>query len=94
MHPFHAKASEDGQGVSIHAPLCQSSIRHVRTRRNDGRQHANHRARGSHAGRRRTPRVITVADYGRKLEFGASVEPLADPPDWAARVAVAAERSV
>jgi alkanesulfonate monooxygenase SsuD/methylene tetrahydromethanopterin reductase-like flavin-dependent oxidoreductase (luciferase family) len=27
------------------------------------------------------------------LEFGASVEPLADPPDWAARVAVAADRA-
>jgi alkanesulfonate monooxygenase SsuD/methylene tetrahydromethanopterin reductase-like flavin-dependent oxidoreductase (luciferase family) len=34
-----------------------------------------------------------VADYGRELEFGASVEPLADPPDWAARVAVAADRA-
>jgi alkanesulfonate monooxygenase SsuD/methylene tetrahydromethanopterin reductase-like flavin-dependent oxidoreductase (luciferase family) len=34
-----------------------------------------------------------VADYGRDLEFGASVEPLADPPDWAARVAVAADRA-
>ncbi|MCA1716628.1 MAG: LLM class flavin-dependent oxidoreductase [Actinobacteria bacterium] len=31
-------------------------------------------------------------DYGRKLEFGASVEPLADPPDWAARIAKAADR--
>ncbi len=34
-----------------------------------------------------------MADYGRKLEFGASVEPLADPPDWAARVAIAADRA-
>jgi alkanesulfonate monooxygenase SsuD/methylene tetrahydromethanopterin reductase-like flavin-dependent oxidoreductase (luciferase family) len=34
-----------------------------------------------------------VEDYGRELEFGASVEPLADPPDWAARVAVAADRA-
>jgi alkanesulfonate monooxygenase SsuD/methylene tetrahydromethanopterin reductase-like flavin-dependent oxidoreductase (luciferase family) len=34
-----------------------------------------------------------VPDYGRDLEFGASVEPLADPPDWAARVAVAADRA-
>jgi alkanesulfonate monooxygenase SsuD/methylene tetrahydromethanopterin reductase-like flavin-dependent oxidoreductase (luciferase family) len=34
-----------------------------------------------------------MADYGRDLEFGASVEPLADPPDWAARVAVAADRA-
>ena len=34
-----------------------------------------------------------MADYGRKLEFGASVEPLADPPDRAARVAVAADRA-
>ena len=34
-----------------------------------------------------------MADYGRSLEFGASVEPLADPPDWAARVAVAADRA-
>ena len=33
-----------------------------------------------------------MADYGRKLEFGASVVPLADPPDWALRVAVAADR--
>jgi len=32
-----------------------------------------------------------VSDYGRELEFGASVEPLADPPDWAARVARAAD---
>ena len=34
-----------------------------------------------------------MSDYGRKLEFGASVEPLADPPDWAARIAKAADRS-
>jgi alkanesulfonate monooxygenase SsuD/methylene tetrahydromethanopterin reductase-like flavin-dependent oxidoreductase (luciferase family) len=34
-----------------------------------------------------------MVDYGRDLEFGASVEPLADPPDWAARVAVAADRA-
>ncbi len=36
---------------------------------------------------------MTVAGYGRDLEFGASVAPLADPPDWAARVAVAADRA-
>ncbi len=34
-----------------------------------------------------------MPDYGRELEFGASVEPLADPPEWAARVAVAADRA-
>jgi alkanesulfonate monooxygenase SsuD/methylene tetrahydromethanopterin reductase-like flavin-dependent oxidoreductase (luciferase family) len=34
-----------------------------------------------------------VPDYGRPLEFGVSVEPLADPPDHAARVAKAADRS-
>jgi hypothetical protein len=34
-----------------------------------------------------------MGDYGRDLEFRANVEPLADPPDWAARVAEAAERS-
>lgn len=34
-----------------------------------------------------------MADYGRALEFGVSVEPLADPPDWAARVARAADRA-
>ncbi len=34
-----------------------------------------------------------MTDYGRKLEFGASVAPLADPPDWALRVAVAADRA-
>ncbi len=33
------------------------------------------------------------SSYGRKLEFGASVEPLADPPDWAARIARVADRS-
>lgn len=32
-----------------------------------------------------------MRDYGRPLEFGASVEPLADPPDWAARIAKAAD---
>lgn len=34
-----------------------------------------------------------MTDYGRDLEFGVSVEPLADPPDWAARVARAADRA-
>lgn len=34
-----------------------------------------------------------TGDYGRELEFGASVEPLADPPDWAARIAKAADRT-
>ena len=34
-----------------------------------------------------------MADYGRDLEFGVSVEPLADPPDWAARIASAADRA-
>jgi len=34
-----------------------------------------------------------MTDYGRELEFGASVEPLADPPDHAAKVAVAADRA-
>lgn len=34
-----------------------------------------------------------MSDYGRKLEFGASVEPLANPPDQAARVAKAADRA-
>jgi alkanesulfonate monooxygenase SsuD/methylene tetrahydromethanopterin reductase-like flavin-dependent oxidoreductase (luciferase family) len=33
------------------------------------------------------------SSYGRKLEFGASVEPLAVPPDWAARIAKAADRT-
>ncbi len=32
-------------------------------------------------------------DYGRELEFGASIEPLADPPDWAARIAKAVDRA-
>jgi alkanesulfonate monooxygenase SsuD/methylene tetrahydromethanopterin reductase-like flavin-dependent oxidoreductase (luciferase family) len=36
---------------------------------------------------------VTVADYGRELEFGVSVVPLADPPDWAARIVVAADRA-
>jgi hypothetical protein len=35
----------------------------------------------------------TNGDYGRRLQFGASVEPLADPPDWAARIAKAADQS-
>jgi alkanesulfonate monooxygenase SsuD/methylene tetrahydromethanopterin reductase-like flavin-dependent oxidoreductase (luciferase family) len=34
-----------------------------------------------------------MGDYGRNLEFGASVEPLAAPPDWAARVARVADRA-
>ncbi len=34
-----------------------------------------------------------MADYGRELEFGASVAPLADPPDFAKRVVVAADRA-
>jgi alkanesulfonate monooxygenase SsuD/methylene tetrahydromethanopterin reductase-like flavin-dependent oxidoreductase (luciferase family) len=34
-----------------------------------------------------------MGDYGRNLEFGASVEPLAAPQDWAARVAKAADRA-
>ena len=34
-----------------------------------------------------------MTDYGRDLEFGVSVVPLADPPDWAARIAKAADRS-
>jgi alkanesulfonate monooxygenase SsuD/methylene tetrahydromethanopterin reductase-like flavin-dependent oxidoreductase (luciferase family) len=34
-----------------------------------------------------------VTDYGRDLEFGVSVEPLADPPDWATRVTTAADRA-
>jgi alkanesulfonate monooxygenase SsuD/methylene tetrahydromethanopterin reductase-like flavin-dependent oxidoreductase (luciferase family) len=34
-----------------------------------------------------------MPDYGRPLEFGVSVEPLADPPDFAARIAKAADRS-
>ena len=32
-----------------------------------------------------------MADYGRELEFGASVTPLADPPDFAKRVSVASD---
>jgi alkanesulfonate monooxygenase SsuD/methylene tetrahydromethanopterin reductase-like flavin-dependent oxidoreductase (luciferase family) len=36
---------------------------------------------------------VIVADYGRELEFGVSVVPLADPPDWAARIVVAADRA-
>jgi alkanesulfonate monooxygenase SsuD/methylene tetrahydromethanopterin reductase-like flavin-dependent oxidoreductase (luciferase family) len=32
-----------------------------------------------------------MADYGRELEFGTSVAPLADPPDFAKRVSVAAD---
>jgi len=34
-----------------------------------------------------------MPDYGRPLEFGVSIEPLADPPAFAARVAKAADRS-
>ena len=34
-----------------------------------------------------------MADYGRELEFGVSMEPLADPPDWVARIVVAADRA-
>ena len=34
-----------------------------------------------------------MADYGRELEFGASVAPLADPPDFVRRVVVAADRA-
>jgi alkanesulfonate monooxygenase SsuD/methylene tetrahydromethanopterin reductase-like flavin-dependent oxidoreductase (luciferase family) len=34
-----------------------------------------------------------VTDYGRDLEFGVSVEPLADPLDWATRVTTAADRA-
>jgi alkanesulfonate monooxygenase SsuD/methylene tetrahydromethanopterin reductase-like flavin-dependent oxidoreductase (luciferase family) len=34
-----------------------------------------------------------MADYGRDLEFGASVAPLADPPDFAQRISVAADRA-
>jgi alkanesulfonate monooxygenase SsuD/methylene tetrahydromethanopterin reductase-like flavin-dependent oxidoreductase (luciferase family) len=34
-----------------------------------------------------------MADYGRDLEFGASVAPLADPPDFAQRVSVEADRA-
>ena len=35
----------------------------------------------------------TMSDYGRQLEFGASVEPLAAPPDWTARIARAADQA-
>src|SRR5829696_4952682 len=41
----------------------------------------------------RVPPEPAVSDYGRELEFGTSVEPLSDPPDWAARVAQAADRA-
>ncbi len=34
-----------------------------------------------------------MADYGRELEFGASVAPLADPPGFVSQVAVAADRA-
>ena len=34
-----------------------------------------------------------MADYGRDLEFGASVEPLAHPPGFAVRVTAAADRA-
>ena len=34
-----------------------------------------------------------MTDYGRPLEFGISFEPLADPPDFAARIAGAADRA-
>ncbi len=34
-----------------------------------------------------------MADYGRELEFGISFEPLADPPDFAARIAKAADQA-
>jgi alkanesulfonate monooxygenase SsuD/methylene tetrahydromethanopterin reductase-like flavin-dependent oxidoreductase (luciferase family) len=34
-----------------------------------------------------------ASDYGRDLEFGASVEPLAEPPNWATRIAKAADRA-
>jgi alkanesulfonate monooxygenase SsuD/methylene tetrahydromethanopterin reductase-like flavin-dependent oxidoreductase (luciferase family) len=34
-----------------------------------------------------------MTDYGRDPEFGVSMEPLANPPDWAARVAKAADRA-
>jgi alkanesulfonate monooxygenase SsuD/methylene tetrahydromethanopterin reductase-like flavin-dependent oxidoreductase (luciferase family) len=32
-----------------------------------------------------------MGDYGRELEFGVSLESLADPPDWVARIAKAAD---
>lgn len=34
-----------------------------------------------------------MKDYGRTLEFGASVEPLANPPDWATRIAKVADKA-
>ena len=34
-----------------------------------------------------------MGDHGRKLEFGASVEPLADPTNYVARIAKAADRA-
>ena len=34
-----------------------------------------------------------MADYGRELEFGARVAPLADPPDFVKRVVAAADRA-
>jgi alkanesulfonate monooxygenase SsuD/methylene tetrahydromethanopterin reductase-like flavin-dependent oxidoreductase (luciferase family) len=34
-----------------------------------------------------------MSDYGREIEFGTSVEPLADPPDWAARIVRAADQA-
>jgi alkanesulfonate monooxygenase SsuD/methylene tetrahydromethanopterin reductase-like flavin-dependent oxidoreductase (luciferase family) len=34
-----------------------------------------------------------MPDYGRDLQFGASVAPLADPPDFVERVAVATDRA-
>ena len=34
-----------------------------------------------------------ASDYGRDLEFGSSVEPLAEPPNWATRIAKAADRA-
>ena len=34
-----------------------------------------------------------MGDYGRELEFGVSVVPLADPPGWAARIVRAADRA-
>jgi alkanesulfonate monooxygenase SsuD/methylene tetrahydromethanopterin reductase-like flavin-dependent oxidoreductase (luciferase family) len=34
-----------------------------------------------------------MSDYGREPEFGASVAPLADPPDFVKRVVVAADRA-
>ncbi|MDP8939138.1 MAG: LLM class flavin-dependent oxidoreductase [Actinomycetota bacterium] len=34
-----------------------------------------------------------MPDYGRELEFGASVEPLANPPGWAAQITKAADKA-